>query len=153
MWLVLLCACCCHGPRTPCIPRIFDALPPESRSGRVQLLIPAGGLSASSAASTAGVAPLFDDQHTSAAVVHLAATGDHSFSRRIRLAAPLLKQVMTATGPSRCSMLINVSLSESLLASAMAYLWLVSCCQENMAQTALPLPYLPCNDPPATITD
>lgn len=76
--------------RTPCVNRIFDALPPESRTGRVQLLMPAAGLGATQL--QAGSQPLFSRRHTPAAVLHLAATGDHGFSRRLRLGAPLLQQ-------------------------------------------------------------
>eukprot|EP00882_Tetradesmus_deserticola_P008693 GHRQ01009166.1.p1 GENE.GHRQ01009166.1~~GHRQ01009166.1.p1 ORF type:complete len:197 (+),score=70.66 GHRQ01009166.1:387-977(+) len=77
--------------RTPCVARIYDALPPESRTGRVQLLMPAAGWGATQL--QAGSAPLFSSRHTPAAVLHLAATGDHGFSRRLRLGAPLLQQV------------------------------------------------------------
>lgn len=65
--------------RTPCIPRVFDALPPESRTARVQLLLPHGEPPAAMPGQPA--------------VVHLAATGDHGFDRRQRLAKPLLQQV------------------------------------------------------------
>ncbi|WIA35890.1 hypothetical protein OEZ86_004271 [Tetradesmus obliquus] len=76
--------------RTPCVNRIYDALPAESRRGRVQLLMPAAGLGATQLQR--GIQPLFSGRHTPAAVLHLAATGDHGFSRRLRLAAPLLQQ-------------------------------------------------------------
>ena len=68
--------------------RMWDALPPESRSGRVRLLLPAAPTPAPGACG--------GDAHTLAApagVVHLAATGDQSFDRRTRLALPLLQQV------------------------------------------------------------
>lgn len=54
---------------------MYDALPPESRTARCQLLVPARP------APNLGAA------------VHLAATGDQGFGRRLRLAFPLLKQV------------------------------------------------------------
>jgi hypothetical protein len=73
--------------------RIYDALPLESRTGRVQLLMPAAGLGATQL--QADSEPLFSKRHTPAAVLHLAATGDHGFSRRLRLGAPLLQQVRT----------------------------------------------------------
>ncbi|KAK9791405.1 hypothetical protein WJX73_007571 [Symbiochloris irregularis] len=60
--------------RTPCTGRIYDALPEESRTARVQLLLPA----------KSGAAH--------ACVLHLAATGDQSFRGRIQLGAPLLSQ-------------------------------------------------------------
>ena len=63
----------------------------QSRRGRVQLLMPAAGLGATQLQR--GSQPLFSARHTPAAVLHLAATGDHGFSRRLRLAAPLLQQV------------------------------------------------------------
>ena len=63
--------------RTPCIERVYNALPPESRQGRVQLLVP--------------------DGHT-AGVVHLAATGDHGWKRRLRLGWPLMRQVRQRAG-------------------------------------------------------
>jgi hypothetical protein len=75
--------------------RIYDALPLESRTGRVQMLMPAAGLGATQL--QAGSEPLFSKRHTPAAVLHLAATGDHGFSRRLRLGAPLLQQVRTQT--------------------------------------------------------
>ncbi|KAF8057852.1 GAMMACAL1 [Scenedesmus sp. PABB004] len=75
--------------RTPCVNRIYDALPEESRVGRVQLLVPAPGAPRGGAARAA---PLFEQPHTSAAVLHLAATGDHGFARRLRLGGPLLQQ-------------------------------------------------------------
>jgi hypothetical protein len=55
--------------------RIWDALPPESRIGRVRLMVP----------------PRDPPRLTGA--LHLAATGDHGFERRLRLGAPLLAQV------------------------------------------------------------
>lgn len=60
--------------RTPCVERVYNALPPESRQGRVQLLVPNGH---------------------SAGVVHLAATGDQGFGRRLRLGWPMMQQVRT----------------------------------------------------------
>lgn len=74
--------------RTPCVRRIYDALPVASRTARVQLLLPAAGLGAAPHAGP----PLFSQPHTAAAVLHLAATGDHGFSRRLRLGGPLLAQ-------------------------------------------------------------
>lgn len=52
--------------------RIYNALPPESRQGRVQLLLPEG--------------------HT-AGVVHLAATGDQGWRRRLWLGWPMMEKV------------------------------------------------------------
>ncbi|KAG2425973.1 hypothetical protein HXX76_013344 [Chlamydomonas incerta] len=147
--------------RTPCLQRVYDALPPESRTGRVQLLIPAkmrpfhpllqpgqdpllqpppaGGSGGGSwqqhhhlqqqqqsqqqhsfmpydqwRGDSAGAAAVADALHwqrgpgTAAAaaaaaaaaksaadapacVIHLAATGDQTFGRRLRLGFPLLK--------------------------------------------------------------
>ncbi|GFR48319.1 hypothetical protein Agub_g10201 [Astrephomene gubernaculifera] len=132
--------------RTPCLQRVFDALPPESRTGRVQLLVPAHIRPFRSETSISGLEegaalPYFPStpqqihhhqqqsrlrwpglgsadataqeqqllqQHlyagTAAAaatasavaegpacVVHLAATGDQTFGRRLRLGFPLLK--------------------------------------------------------------
>ena len=61
--------------RTPCYGRVYDALPEESRTARVQLLRPAR-----------------EDQRR-ACVLHLAATGEHAFKQRLRLGEPLLAQV------------------------------------------------------------
>jgi hypothetical protein len=55
--------------------------------------MPAAGLGATQL--QADSEPLFSKRHTPAAVLHLAATGDHGFSRRLRLGAPLLQQVRT----------------------------------------------------------
>jgi len=73
--------------KTPCTARMYDALPPESRMGRVQLMVPdvrsgskTGNISSNGAGSALGCA------------LHLAATGDQGFSRRLRLARPLLQQ-------------------------------------------------------------
>jgi hypothetical protein len=71
-------ACLCTS-RTPCVERVYNALPPESRQGRVQLLVP--------------------DGH-SAGVLHLAATGDHGWSRRLRLGKPMLQQASAAAEPA-----------------------------------------------------
>ena len=116
-----LCAC-----RTPCLARIYDALPLESRTGRVQLLVPqqlqpfasdpllgsgrsssmdaAAELDAAAAIAVAGRQGMGSGKGHSAAtagrsaggpacVVHLAATGDHTFSRRLKLGFPLLSDV------------------------------------------------------------
>lgn len=111
-----------HTPayRTPCVRRIYDALPQKSRTGRVQLLLP-DGLPSHSSSSSSGVitsrlplggssrqrvgsssssshradgSVLFGDGGcVSAAVLHLAATGDQGFGRRLKLGGPLLSQV------------------------------------------------------------
>ncbi|KAK9820289.1 hypothetical protein WJX72_008631 [[Myrmecia] bisecta] len=60
--------------RTPCFGRVYDALPVESRSARVQLLLPK------------------QEAQRRACVVHLAGTGDHHFTRRLNLGFPLLAQ-------------------------------------------------------------
>ncbi|KAG2499676.1 hypothetical protein HYH03_002611 [Edaphochlamys debaryana] len=121
--------------RTPCLQRVFDALPPESRTGRVQLLMPAHlqpfrappvdeapPLSPASAALVQqrdeqraqeqhdrdrGPHGAFSEPQRSglvsavgaagsgpegpACAIHLAATGDQTFGRRVRLGFPLLK--------------------------------------------------------------
>ncbi|GIL81836.1 hypothetical protein Vretimale_1426 [Volvox reticuliferus] len=121
--------------RTPCLQRVFDALPQESRTGRVQLLMPAhlkpfepssaahssttskrnalhkltspessGGVFAGRAGSVAGehssypyhAAGGVKPADAPACVVHLAATGDQTFGRRLRLAFPLLKDNVCA---------------------------------------------------------
>ena len=61
--------------RTPCYGRVYDALPQESRTARVQILRPTNQAEASSC------------------VLHLAATGEHSFKHRLQLGEPLLAQV------------------------------------------------------------
>ena len=61
--------------RTPCFGRIYDALPEESRTARVQLLRPKQADAAD-------------------CVVHLAGTGDHHFERRMQLGSPLLRKVL-----------------------------------------------------------
>ena len=60
--------------RTPCSGRVYDSLPVESRAGRVQLLVP--------------------QSKVDACVLHLAATGEWGFERRIRLGTPLLSKVL-----------------------------------------------------------
>ncbi|KAF5839086.1 hypothetical protein DUNSADRAFT_1631 [Dunaliella salina] len=60
--------------KTPCTARMYDALPPESRTG-----------------DALGCA------------LHLAATGDQGFSRRLRLARPLLQQCPDGSGASFCT--------------------------------------------------
>ena len=62
--------------RTPCFGRLYDALPVESRTARVKLVLPQGA------------SPDTD------LVVHLAGTGDHGFERRLHLGFPLIKQVL-----------------------------------------------------------
>jgi hypothetical protein len=61
--------------RTPCFGKVYDALPQESRTARVQLLIPNC------------------EERRSGFVLHLAGTGDHYFTRRLTLGKPLLAQV------------------------------------------------------------
>ncbi|CAL8468337.1 g7877 [Coccomyxa elongata] len=58
--------------RTPCHGRLYDALPEESRTARVRLLQPKGGVGMRDC------------------VVHLAGTGDHGFERRMNLGFPLI---------------------------------------------------------------
>lgn len=136
-----LSACLCghlahHACRTPCVRRIYDALPLESRTGRVQLLLPDGPPSSSTSSSGSnsgsssgggvitshlppgGISSSRRRRHTmfttssssgsrlgddsalfgdggclNAAVLHLAATGDQGFGRRLKLGGPLLAQV------------------------------------------------------------
>ena len=61
--------------RTPCFGRLYDALPEESRTARVKLVVPQGASADTDL------------------VVHLAGTGDHGFERRLHLGFPLIKQV------------------------------------------------------------
>ncbi|KAJ9184724.1 hypothetical protein P3X46_004423 [Hevea brasiliensis] len=61
--------------KTPCDEQLLSALPHESHTARVAFLAPKS------------ISP-----QKMACVVHLAGTGDHSFERRLRLGAPLLKQ-------------------------------------------------------------
>ncbi|KAF2307809.1 hypothetical protein GH714_032031 [Hevea brasiliensis] len=61
--------------KTPCDEQLLSALPHESHAARVAFLAPKS------------ISP-----QKMACVVHLAGTGDHSFERRLRLGAPLLKQ-------------------------------------------------------------
>lgn len=56
---------------TPCVERVFNALPPESRRARARLLLP--------------------ERHR-AGVVHLAATGDQGWRRRLWLGWPMMEQ-------------------------------------------------------------
>ncbi|KAI7836520.1 hypothetical protein COHA_009621 [Chlorella ohadii] len=60
--------------RTPCQGRVYDALPPESRTAHAMLIMPD---------KPAEGAPC---------VVHLAATGDHGYTRRTHLGLPLVQQ-------------------------------------------------------------
>lgn len=105
---------CAH--RTPSPEHVFNALPPESRTGRVQLLVPArlrefsplhpqqqhaGASAGAGAPAGTGQPQQQQQQHpvpafaasAPACVVHLAATGDQTFSRRLRLGFPLLSDV------------------------------------------------------------
>lgn len=69
-------ACLKEGTfRTPCDEQLINALPPESHTTRIALLT-----------------PKFVPSHKMACVVHLAGTGDHTYERRLRLGAPLLKE-------------------------------------------------------------
>ncbi len=113
--------------------RVYDALPPESRTGRVQLLVPdlsmpasprrrlaslpligaavtgltgdssskeggGGGGGDSSGHSVAAMSPrdvqrMLQAKGPPAVALHLAATGDQGFGRRLRLSFPILQQV------------------------------------------------------------
>ncbi len=64
--------------RTPCHGRLYDALPEESRTARVRLLQPKGGVGMRDC------------------VVHLAGTGDHGFERRMNLGFPLITKARTS---------------------------------------------------------
>jgi hypothetical protein len=134
--LSLLAAAMCQQARwvcrTPCVGRIYDALPAESRTGRVRMLVPdAQGSPVRGARGVGSHHPLHAippaaEYHPSAAkpeqscvqphpraharllgqrgtsqaakdtnggvVIHLAATGDQGFSRRLRLSFPMLRQ-------------------------------------------------------------
>eukprot|EP00877_Chromochloris_zofingiensis_P006524 jgi/Chrzof1/2124/Cz11g03140.t1 len=77
---------------TPCVERVWDTLPAESRTGRVQLLVPSSSsaqpsssLSAAAAGSSCMAAPGLSG------VIHLAATGDQGFERRLRLGWPMMR--------------------------------------------------------------
>ncbi len=81
--------------------RVYDALPEESRTARVQLLVPSSSSSSSASSSAAGGAQqgagmragrLAGCRRPPSGVVHLAGTGDQGFSRRLRLSFPLIKQ-------------------------------------------------------------
>ncbi len=76
-------AACGLVRRTPCSGRIYDALPPESRTARVRLLQPKAGARLSAAR---------------ACVVHLAGTGDFAHERRLNLGFPLVAQVAPLAG-------------------------------------------------------
>jgi len=65
---------------TPCAGRVWDNLPHASRTGRARMLLPRR----------------WGADAPPAGFVHLAATGDHGFERRLRLAAPMLKQGVAA---------------------------------------------------------
>ena len=62
--------------RTPCHGRVYDALPPESRVAHAQLLQPK------------------DPSQRKACVLHLAGTGDHTWSRRMNLGGKLVQKVI-----------------------------------------------------------
>jgi Alpha/beta hydrolase domain containing 18 len=64
--------------RTPVEGRVYDALPPESRTVHVRLLLPKGR-------------PLEDVP----CVLHLPGTGDFGFRRRMQIGSPLLRQVQS----------------------------------------------------------
>lgn len=61
--------------QSPCSPTVYDALPPVSRMGRVQLLTPE---------EPKGEIPC---------VLHLPGTGDHGFKRRLHIGHDLLQHV------------------------------------------------------------
>ncbi len=71
------------GSRTPCSGRIYDALPPESRTARARLLRPKPGTALGS---------------ERACVLHLAGTGDFGHERRLNLGLPLVAQVRRTVG-------------------------------------------------------
>lgn len=86
--------------RTPCIERIWNTLPPESRKGRVQLLAPVPIHPHGSSGSWG----------EPGGVLHLAATGDQGFDRRRRLGMPMVQKVrqlssrkVGAVGAEGCS--------------------------------------------------
>ncbi|KAL4421274.1 hypothetical protein ABPG75_010565 [Micractinium tetrahymenae] len=60
--------------RTPCQGRVYDALPAESRTAHAMLILPDR------------------PAEGSPCVVHLAATGDHGYTRRTHLGLPLVQQ-------------------------------------------------------------
>ena len=76
--------------RTPCLGRIYDALPPESRTARARLLVPKAG---------AGLAS------ERACVLHLAGTGDFTHDRRLNLGAPLVAQARPPPALKDCKAL------------------------------------------------
>ena len=81
--------------RTPCSGRIYDALPPESRTARARLLVPKAG---------AGLAS------ERACVLHLAGTGDFTHDRRLNLGAPLVAQARPPhTGRGEIAVVAQVS--------------------------------------------
>ena len=90
----------CNLPahRTSCTPGMYSMLPPESRQGRVQLLVPDQDMPQATKeahdkpqAAQAGCNP--HGGGSLGCTIHLAATGDHGFRRRLRLGFPLLKHV------------------------------------------------------------
>lgn len=73
--------------RTPCSPRVYNFLPEECRTARVRLLVASAPFAPTPAP---GHEPLVLPGPSG--VVHLAATGDHGFDRRLRLGQPIAKQ-------------------------------------------------------------
>ena len=73
---------------TPCSSKIYDALPIESRTAHVQLLVPTHLPPPSSTTRTLDSQP----PSSPSCVILLAATGDQGFKRRMALGTPLLKQ-------------------------------------------------------------
>ena len=80
----------CRVRRTPCSGRIYDALPPESRTARARLLVPK---------ADAGLAS------ERACVLHLAGTGDFTHDRRLNLGAPLVAQARPPPASKECKAL------------------------------------------------
>lgn len=69
---------------TPCMSKIYDALPVESRTAHVQLFVPTNP-------NPSPAAPVTLPPSSPSCVILLAATGDQGFKRRTALATPLLK--------------------------------------------------------------
>ena len=75
--------------RTPCYGRVYDALPQESRVAQALWIRPDGPMTVGAAAAAAGGGGGAEQ----ACVVHMAATGDHGFTRRMHIGLPLVEQV------------------------------------------------------------
>ncbi len=95
--------------KTPCVRRVFNALPPESRVATVQMLVPDGGRGGSSSGSVRMPRTSPEASSPPSCVLFLAATGDQVAPSSLLAATPeirgtlLYARALTSLIPSlRC---------------------------------------------------